>query len=297
VIVPVRDDPQGVRALVEALACQTLPRDRYEVVIADDGSRAPVQVPDVDADVRVVAGPPQNSYVARNRAASAARGRVLAFCDSDCAPEPKWLEAGLRALKHVELVAGLVNLRGPEPPTVWTLLDVELFLDQERSVARGGAATANLFVTRDLFDRIGGFDVSLPSGGDFDFVRRAVADGAHLELAPEAVVWHPTRDSAAALFSKLWRVTKSHARRRSGDGRLLPPITPLVLVPAVGPVIGRRRSERPLGLDSQRLRQCGIAPLRRTSVLALLVLYGVVPYVGVIAETAVWWERRRRPRC
>jgi glycosyltransferase involved in cell wall biosynthesis len=111
VVIPVRDDPAGVLAVTAALEAQTLPRDRFEVIVAVDGGEAPTVPP----GVRVEAEPPRNSYAARNRAA---RAEVLAFTDADCVPEPDWLEAGLAALEQADVVAGAVRftLDGPVTP-------------------------------------------------------------------------------------------------------------------------------------------------------------------------------------
>src|SRR5919199_563367 len=109
VIVPVRNDRGAhLRRLIDALARQTIGRERFEIVIGDDGSRdgSTKALPTADGWVRVLPGPALNSYAARNRAARAARSPVLAFCDSDCLPEPGWLEAGLAALEHADAAAG-----------------------------------------------------------------------------------------------------------------------------------------------------------------------------------------------
>ena len=60
VIIPVRDNPDGVRCALDCLAAQTLPGEQFEVIIGDDGSR-PDLTPAATANgrVRVVPGPPR----------------------------------------------------------------------------------------------------------------------------------------------------------------------------------------------------------------------------------------------
>src|SRR4051812_39855832 len=107
VIVPVRNGGSDLRELLEKLSAQTLPRERFEVVVGDDGSTdGSAAGLDDGTWVRVVPGPPLNSYAARNRAVHASRGAVLAFCDADCRPEPEWLEEGVRALESMDVAAG-----------------------------------------------------------------------------------------------------------------------------------------------------------------------------------------------
>ena len=136
VIIPVRDNPDGVRRVMDCLAAQSLPSDQFEVIVGDDGSR-PELAPSVERTGgrgTLISGPPRTSYAARNAAARRARGTVLAFCDSDCLPGPAWLEQGLAALEEADVVAGEVKFQVPARPTIWSLLTVDLFLDQRQNV-------------------------------------------------------------------------------------------------------------------------------------------------------------------
>ena len=293
VIVPTRDDVAGMHALMSALAAQTLPADRFEVVVGDDGSKdgGIRALASADGRVRVASGPPQNSYAARNRAVAAARADVLAFCDSDCLPEPAWLERGLAAIEGCDLVGGAILLTPPDQPSPWTLLDVDLFLDQERYVQRGYAATANLFVRRATFDRVDGFDQQVGSGGDFEFVARCVRAGAVLRFGADAVVRHPTRDDARGFLRKIWRTSRAYAVRRRMQGEGITPSHVAFLVPAAMTLYRRRVSGRGLGLNSPRLRECGLRPGTLTQAQALGALYLVVHYTRAAAQLSALRER------
>jgi len=295
VVVPTRNAGGSLRALVRALGAQTLPRERFEVVIADDGSD--------DGSTRGLVtkgwltlshGPPQNSYAARNRAASVARGAALAFCDADCSPEPEWLQRGLEALEHADVVAGLVRFELPPRPNLWSLLDVDMFLDQERAVASRAAATANLFVRRRVFDAVGGFDDSLPNQGDHDFVGRCVASGATLAFSRDAVVRHPPRRRASDLLGKVWRVNYMYAVRSSRAGRTPRRLRLRSWVPVVETLRIRRAARRSLGLDDARLAEHGIRPTWRDNVRAVPLIYLVIPYVANVAQAAGFLVSRRR---
>lgn len=285
VVVPVRDGRVQLEELLAALGRQTVPRERFEVVVGDDGSADGVAewLAGQGELVRVTSGPLLNAYAARNRAVALARAPALVFCDADCRPEPTWLEAGLRTLGQADLVGGLIRFAVPERRTAWTLLDIELHLDQERAVRAGNGVTANLFVRREAFDRVGGFDPSLPSHGDYDFVQRCRAGGARLAFAPEAVVWHPTRDRARPFLRKVWEIHWSFAVREKRAGR-----RPRLLTKSYLPVLGMARSRRRVGLpfrlDRRRLSANGVAPRLRDDLRALPILYLVLPYVAGAAR-------------
>ena len=296
VIVPVRNNTIGVRELIRSLEQQTVPRDRFEVIVGDDGSREePVsEVATDDGWIRVVSGPPMTSYAARNRAARAARGRYLAFCDSDCLPDPTWLEEGLAALTHADIVAGEIRFR-VSSPTVWSLLTIDMFLDQQQNVLLSRAVTANLFVGRTRFEALQGFDESLPSGGDYDFARRATEQGARLGYAPAAVVRHPTLDTGGALLRKVWRTNWWAAFRRARAGLRPTFADALTIVPVLGVILARRRALRsPWKLERRRLACAGVAPRIVDDLRAMPILYVPVASVAGLARIGGWFTGRRR---
>jgi GT2 family glycosyltransferase len=296
VIVPVRDGLEELEELVAALAAQTAGRSRFEVIVGDDGSTdgALDDLETADGWLRVSRGPQRSSYAARNRCAGLARAPALAFCDADCRPEPGWLEAGLAALEGSDLAAGSIRFQLPERRTIWTLLDLDTFLDQERAVRAGRAATANLFVRHSVFARMGGFDAALPNTGDHDFVLRCVRAGARLVFAPGAVVCHPSRDDARALLRKVWAVNRRYAERESRAGRRPNGLRLREWVPVVQVLRSRRRFERSVGLDRRRLREHGVRPTIRERAWALAAIYVLFPYLGGAAQLYGWWEGRRR---
>ena len=218
VIIPVRDDADGLGRCLSALAAQ---RDApaFEVVVGDNASR------DATAEVaaghplrpRVVAVPEGGSYAARNAAAAVATAPVLAFTDADCVPDPDWVRAAFAAIGGADLVGGRIRITTSARPSAAEQWDVGHYLDQEAYVDQGFAATANLIVSRGTFDLVGGFGQSLRSSGDLDFFRRSVAAGARLVYGADVVVSHAARTT----LSDLWRVNRRlgagwHALARTG---------------------------------------------------------------------------------
>ncbi|MBA2641351.1 MAG: glycosyltransferase [Actinobacteria bacterium] len=296
VIVPVRN---GARDLPELIACldrQTFPHERFEVVIGDDGSvdggSEGLDAP--DGWIRVVRGPPQNSYAARNRAARASRAPVLAFCDADCRPEPEWLERGASALEHTDIAAGRFRFIVPDRITVWALIDMDGTKDHERQVSNANAETANLFLRRELFDRMGGFDDTISEQGDFDFVERCVTAGAKLTYTPEAVVWHPVRTRARSLLRSLWIYNHGYGVRATRDGKVPEALKLRTWVPIVSPLRSRRRFGKSLaGPDKRWLAEHGVHPTLGERLASLPLLYLALPYLRVAAQLSGWWAGRR----
>jgi glycosyltransferase involved in cell wall biosynthesis len=298
VIVPVRNGRTDLLRLLEALGRQTVPRDRFELVIGNDGSSDGstdgLETP--DGLVRVAAGPPRNSYAARNRAVRASRAPILAFCDSDCVPEPEWIESGIAALRKTDIVAGRVRFDVPQCRTVWTLLDMDASKDHEREVRNATAETANLFLRRTLFDRVGGFEAEIPEFGDFDFVQRCVAEGAELSYGPDVVVWHPTRNRAKPFLRAQWIYSRGYGAREGREGRVPQGLRLRALVPVVQPLRARRGWGRTVGPDRKWLGANGVEPTAAENAKALPIMYLLLPYLRATAQFVGWVDGRRLRR-
>ncbi|MEU9608344.1 glycosyltransferase [Streptomyces sp. NPDC048057] len=105
VVVPTRDRTTRLLLTLTALGQQTLPPDRYEVVLVNDAADATgatdlksvlAAVPD-HVPLRTAATGGRGPARARNQGAALARGEVLLFLDDDTVATPGLLDAHLRA--------------------------------------------------------------------------------------------------------------------------------------------------------------------------------------------------------
>lgn len=207
VIVPHYHDLRGLAVCLAALDRQTYPKDRFEVVVADNNSpegKAAVAEAVAGRALLVVvtekgAGP------ARNGGVAVSSGEVLAFIDSDCVAEAAWIEEGVRGLESFDFVGGRVRVLVDDPVRVTPVeafervfaFDFKTYIERKHFTGAG-----NLFCPRTLFDRVGGFRTGVSE--DVEWSRRAQAEGFSLGYAPLAVVGHPARRSWPDLLAK-WR--------------------------------------------------------------------------------------------
>jgi GT2 family glycosyltransferase len=217
-----------------ALAAQTHPADRLEVVVVDDGSAVPPSVPP-GVTLLVQEDRGFRAAAARNAGVAASSGSVLCFLDADTAPEPGYVEAITRLptlapeavtvgrRRHADLApfggggsssgSGTGSSgRGSSSPIAQAAAGRELPEPRWLREAYAGSRDlleadersyrhligAVLCCSRWFFDELGGFDEAFVEygGEDWDWAHRAWVAGAILAHVPEAVAWHNGADAA-----------------------------------------------------------------------------------------------------
>ncbi len=184
------------------LGQQTLPHDRFEVVLMDNVSRddlaAVAERARRELGLTVVFSRMEEDHgpaPARNRGVAIARAPIIAFTDSDCRPEPGWLEAGIAPFADpaVALVTGPVLPKPGQPIGVTAKLT--FVVEAEHPTF----PNANAFYRRAVFLDFGGFDAALsfddPFGrstecADTDLAWRILKAGHERCFVPQAVIRH-----------------------------------------------------------------------------------------------------------
>ena len=170
VVVPTCGRPQLLQRCLDALERQTLARERFEIIVVDDGPTR------------------HGPAAARNRGWRHASADIVAFTDDDCVPDAGWLSSGVQAFRSgSDAVCGRIVMPVPHPPT-----------DYERDaqgLERSEFVTANLLVRKRLLEELGGFDEGfrLAWREDSDLHFRLLRAGARIARVPDAIVVHPVR--------------------------------------------------------------------------------------------------------
>jgi glycosyltransferase involved in cell wall biosynthesis len=219
VIVPVYNAAKYLDKLINALLAQDYPHERYNIVLVDNKS--------TDESVKImqrydVAVAFENkiasSYAARNKGLSLANSDLVAFTDADCVPHENWLSRGVEAINETDsdIVSGRIDMKVSEYSKAAELYDSLHFLRTEINIQNQRAQTANLFVRRELFEKVGYF-AKVRSGGDFEWTDRAARQGAKITHCRDAIVSHPAR-KFGQLMAKSFRVGTGKPFNRMQQG-------------------------------------------------------------------------------
>lgn len=220
-IVPARNGARSLPALLRSLQAQTLERDRFEVIVVDNGSSDATAAVAQAHGARVIREPVANRARARNRGTEAASSRLYAYTDADCVADRGWLEALLAHASLAPLVAGEVRTLVSESPNAIERFERLWRFGQKWWVQDGWAATANLLVHAEAFDVVGGFDEGWHHiGEDVDFCFRARELGLTLAYCAQALVEHPGEHELRPFLGRFFRhgYSGTQAVRRIGAG-------------------------------------------------------------------------------
>jgi glycosyltransferase involved in cell wall biosynthesis len=201
IVIPSYERRAQLAACLESLTHLDYPRDCFEVIVVDDGSKTPLNdaVGRFRAELNLTllrqanAGPAS----ARNRGAMEAKGNFLAFTDDDCSPAHDWLRAlaDRFAAAPEHMIGGRSINALPEnlyTTTSQLMTDAVYEYYNHDSGRQHFFASNNLALPTAMFRALGGFDTTfpLPASEDREFCERWLNQGNQMTYAPEAVVHH-----------------------------------------------------------------------------------------------------------
>jgi glycosyltransferase involved in cell wall biosynthesis len=205
VIIPTRDRPAELREALESLARQDFPRDRYEVLVCDDGSSEDIGavIDEMRArglEVRHLRQEPKGPAAARNLGIRHARAPIVAMTDSDTRADQRWLGRLYAALVARPDAAGVEGKVYAENAGEFDPLG-----EGPTNLEGGVYLTCNCAYRRDVLRAAGGFDESFPYPAyeDTELAAR-VQEYGPIIWEPEAIVLHPQRRlTLRAVWKKL----------------------------------------------------------------------------------------------
>jgi glycosyltransferase involved in cell wall biosynthesis len=196
IIIPAYNAEHTLGETLEACAAQG--HHDVEVLVVDDGSTDGTAAITEQAGVRFYQQDQRGPAAARNLGAQHAEGEVLAFTDSDCVPEPGWIDALL-----VEFNDGVVGVGGTytnalPDQLLPSIIHEEIAIRHAKQPAEVDfLGSFNVAYLREAFEAVGGFDEAFTraSGEDNDLAYRLFEIGGRLRFTPKARVahYHPSR--------------------------------------------------------------------------------------------------------
>lgn len=214
VIIPVKDGAKTLGRQLEALSHQT-DAPPFEVLVVDNGSKDMTAAvisswasDSVRPEVKFVEASERAGVShARNSGAEYAKGKCLAFCDSDDRVADRWLASAKAAIDCGSDFVGGPNfalINGNPTATILTNSLLQVTHGSGVVLPWQFALGCNFAVTREAFEAAGRFDESLPPYGseDLGFCIRLSKAEWRLTYCPEMLVYREEHRGLDRLFRK-----------------------------------------------------------------------------------------------
>ena len=191
---------------LESLAAMALSRDRFEVLVVDNGSHdKTLEIAKSFQDrlsLKILQKTNVRISALRNLGARAAAGDILAFLDADCLAPEDWLDRILE-LAPADGVGVLgANYLLPEDST-WVGRTWHRYQEAPKSGAISHVPAGDLIMRREDFLKLGGFDETIQTNEDYELCERARKAGMQVRAFPRIGVVHlGTAQSLRVFFRK-----------------------------------------------------------------------------------------------
>ncbi|QEY11293.1 glycosyltransferase family 2 protein [Cellvibrio sp. KY-YJ-3] len=188
IVMPAFNEEKYISEALEAVLELDYPKDRYEIIVVDNGSK--------DATVSIARKYTEHVYVVpnvrvgavRNYGVRKSKGDIVAFLDSDCIPPKNWIKDTLVYMRDngCDAVGGLGLVRD-DPSWIessWILNQVPL--DKPSRILAGAA----IIMKKCAFLEVGGFNEVINAGEDTLLASDLIENGKVVHFAKSCAVIH-----------------------------------------------------------------------------------------------------------
>jgi len=239
IIVPSYNRKDEIQELFTSFTALRFPKDRYELIIVDDGSTDGTNdlisqfQKETDITLHYLSQQNLGPGDARNLGAKNATGDFYIFIDSDCTVDSEWLNEIDLEIKRSQADAfgGPDNCRDDFPPLLKAInYSMTSFLTtggirghKKKKLGKFYPRSFNMGLSRNLYNRIGGFG-SLRHGQDIEFSNRIIKSGANVAHIKNAVVYHKRRTSIRKFFKQVFNWGVARINLYKIDDAMLEPV-------------------------------------------------------------------------
>jgi GT2 family glycosyltransferase len=199
IIIPTFNRPERLRSCLQSISDIEHAHDAIQTIVVNDGSRLPYDefIESFHEKMELVYLKQKNRgpAAARNHGANHATGNFLVFLDDDCTLPSEWLHEA-QARIHSDCIIGgrtmncLTDNLFSQASQV--LIDYLYKYYNNDSEDTKFLTSNNMIIPRDIFDKLGGFDLDFSDAAaeDRDFCDRLLHSGYQIKHRPEIVIHH-----------------------------------------------------------------------------------------------------------
>jgi glycosyltransferase involved in cell wall biosynthesis len=207
IIIPAKNEAEYLGECLASLSELDFPKERYEVIVADNGSDDNTVSIAEKYSAKVVDLPDEQTISAvRNGGVVEAFGDILVFLDADCTVSIDWLLCAEPYFQRED-----VSCFGSSPiiPEKATWVEKTWFLvrkSEQQVFERQWQESTNMFISKEIFNKAGGFNEKLATCEDVDLSYRLLKLGKIISDSRIAAIHHRDPKTIKEFFLKeKWR--------------------------------------------------------------------------------------------
>lgn len=235
IVITCFNEEKNIRECLNSLVYQTYAYDKYEIIVADGGSKDGTQsivkeFMQAYRKINLVVESKKGTAAGRNAGIKAAKYDYIAFIDADCEAPRNWLETLVEQFRNIQLIDKKVIAVGgtniPPDNTGSFLQAIGVALDSylgsfgsvqgrqfKKPMYVSSLSNLNVLYDKQKIIDVGYYDESLVSEAeDADINFRLFSAGNRFLFIPYSFVWHKMRPTPKTWLTNMFRYGKGRAR-------------------------------------------------------------------------------------
>lgn len=206
IIIPAYNEERRLSLCLQSVAACDFDHSKVEIIVIDNGSTDRTGEIAREHGAKVIENTSKKVAGLRNLGVTRSSGAILAFLDADCTVSADWLKNAIAYSDRREIACWGSPPTPPDPAT-WVQSTWFLIRKKEKGLQSvDWLESMNLFVRRETFSALKGFNESLETCEDVDFCYRARNYGSIVSDSGIKVTHLGEAATVRAFFKKeLWR--------------------------------------------------------------------------------------------
>ena len=209
VVIPTFNRKDLLKETLKSLFNQTYPKDKYEIIVCDDGSTDGTEeivrelIKKSPCDLRYYKQKNRGPASARNLGIYNARGEIIGFTDDDCVVSSTWIEQAVPYFEDVKIgaIQGFVAPSIYKPGRMEKIFKIALGITHTHDTGR--YVTANMFFRKKAILEAGCFDPEVVWVEDTDLAYRIKRIRYKILFSDNVIVYHAVQYISYLKYFKL----------------------------------------------------------------------------------------------